>query len=136
MIFSQILLTFLSIMFGPDIKEIKKIYEKRNKKNIQGLEISNSIDAVSKKLEDSKEIIENALIEIKKQKILFEELKKDAIVSQQITSMNQEQVEAMNKLLERTLNKQEKKSFPKNILMSLFFCILGAVLGIYLSKIF
>ena len=86
------------------------------------------------KLQESKMIIENALLEMEKQKILFEQMKEEAEISQQITSMNQEQVSALNKLLENTLNKQEKKSFPKTFLLNLFFCVLSAILGFVLGK--
>ena len=49
--------------------------------------------------------------------------------------MNQEQVEALNKLLENTLNKQEKKAFPKTFLWNLFFCLLSTILGYILGKL-
>ena len=85
--------------------------------------------------EDVKEIIENALLEIEKQKKLFEQMKQEAEISQQITTMNQEQVNALNTLLENTLNKQEKKTFPKTLLWNLFFCLLSAILGYILGKL-
>lgn len=59
-----------------------------NVKIRENTEISESIDVVSKNLADSKEIIEDALIEIEKQKKLFEQMKQEAEISQQITSMN------------------------------------------------
>jgi len=89
---------------------------------------------VSKKLEESKDIIDNALLEMEKQKKLFVQMKKDAEISQQVSEMNKQQVEALNVLLENTLNKQEKKSFPKTFLWNLFFCILSAILGFVLGK--
>lgn len=130
----EILISVISSFLGVNLKDIKKTFTKEILEKSESLEISESIDTVSKKLEDSKEIIENALFEINKQKKLFEQLKQEAIISQQITSMNQEQVDAMNKLLESTLSKQEKKSFPKNLLWNLFFCVLSAVLGFVLGK--
>lgn len=130
----EILASVISSFLGVNLKDIKRILDKEISKNTEGLEIGESIDIVSKKLEDSKEIIENALFEMEKQKKLFEQLKQEAVISQQITSMNQEQMDAMNKLLESTLNKQEKKSFPKNLLWNLFFCILSAVIGFILGK--
>ena len=105
----EILISLISSFLGVNLKDIKKTLNKEVSHNTESLEISESIDMVSKKLEDSKEIIENALFEMEKQKKLFEQLKQEAVISQQITSMNQEQVDAMNKLLESTLNKQEKK---------------------------
>lgn len=132
--FIEIALTMLSTLGGISLKDIKKVFDKEKIESAENLEISESIDIVSKKLEDSKEIIEVALFEMEKQKNLFEQMKKEAEISQQITSMNQEQVTALNKLLENTLNRQEKKSFPKNFLWNLFFCILSAILGFALGK--
>ena len=131
----EILVSVISSFLGVNLKDIKKTLNKEALQNAESLEISESIDTVSKKLEDSKEIIENALFEMEKQKKLFEQLKQEAVISQQITSMNQEQVDAMNKLLESTLSKQEKRSFPKNLLWNLFFCVLSSVLGFVLGKI-
>ena len=51
-----------------NLREIKKILNKENDKIRENTEISESIDVVSKNLADSKEIIEDALIEIEKQK--------------------------------------------------------------------
>lgn len=133
--FSELLFSINSYFLGVDLKELKKSFDKNALKESGNLEISENIDNVSKKLEESKEIIENALLEVEKQKKLFEEMKRDAEISQQISSMNQEQVNALNKVLEVTLNKQEKKSSFKNILLNLFFCVLGAVLGYVFGKI-
>lgn len=63
-------------------------------------------------------------------------MKKEAEISQQISSMNQEQVTALNEILKNTLDKQEKKAFPKNLLWNLFFCVLSAVLGFVLGRYF
>lgn len=76
----------------------------------------------------------SGLLEMEKQKKLFVQMKKDAEISQQVSEMNKQQVEALNVLLENTLNKQEKKSFPKTFLWNLFFCILSAILGFVLGK--
>jgi DNA-binding transcriptional MerR regulator len=130
----DICIAIISSLGGINLKEIKKIFDKGSAEDVENLEISESIDIVSKKLEDSKEIIEVALLEMEKQKRLFEQMKKEAEISQQITSMNQEQVSALNELLESTLNRQEKKAFPKTILWNLFFCVLSAILGFALGK--
>ena len=128
------MIAITSSFLGINLKDIKKILNKKSINNSENTKISASIDAVSKNLVDSKETIENALREIEKQKILYEQMKQEAEIYQQITSMNQEQVDALNKLLESTLNKQEKKSFPKTFMWNLFFCILSAVLGFVLGK--
>lgn len=135
-IYISILSTILSTVIGVDLKDIRKSLNKEKLKNSGNLEISENIDTVSKKLEESKEIIENALIEMDKQKKLFEHMKKDAEISQQISSMNKEQISALNDVLEKTLINQDKKSFYKNIFLNLFFCILSAVLGFALGKLF
>lgn len=134
--FLEVLATLISAFLGVNLSELKQSLDKKNLKESGNLEISKNIDNVSKKLEESKEIIENALLEVEKQKRLFEEMKKEAEISQQISSMNEKQVNALNKVLECTLNKQEKKSSFKNILLNLFFSVLGAVIGFVLGKIF
>ena len=133
-IYMSIISSLVSAILGVNLKDIKRTLNKEKLKNSGNLEISQNIDAVSKKLEDSKEIIETALVEMEKQKTLFEQIKREAEMSQQITSMNQEQVAALNELLEKTLNKQDKKSFLKTFMWNLFFCVLSAVLGFLLGK--
>ena len=117
----EVLISVISSFLGVDLKAIKASLNKEKLKTSEDNVISENIDYVSKNLQNSKEIIENALLEMEKQKKLFEQMKQEAEISQQITSMNQEQVEALNKLLENTLNKQEKKAFPKTFLWNLFF---------------
>lgn len=132
----ELYISVISSVLGINLKDIKKVINKGKLKDAGKLEISESIDDVSKKLEDSKEIIETALLEIEKQKELFMQMKKEAEISQQISSMNQEQVTALNEILKNTLDKQEKKAFPKNLLWNLFFCVLSAVLGFVLGRYF
>lgn len=132
----SILSSIVSTILGVNLNDIKQTLDKEKLKSSGNLEISENINTVRKKLEDSKEIIETALLEMDKQKKLFEQMKKDAEISQQITTMNQDQVAALNELLEKTLNKQDKKSFPKTFFWNLFFCILSAILGFVLGKFF
>lgn len=132
--FSEIYISLVSNIIGIDLKQIKRVLDKEKLRKSGQVEISDSIDVVSKKLEESKNIIDNALLEMEKQKKLFVQMKKDAEISQQVSEMNKQQVEALNVLLENTLNKQEKKSFPKTFLWNLFFCTLSAILGFVLGK--
>ena len=132
-IIMELCISIISMILDIDIKNIKKGLDKKTN-NKENLEITESIDTVSKKLEESKLIIENALLEMNNQKKLFEQMKKEAEISQQVASMNKEQVSAFNELLENTLTKQDKKSFPKTFLWNLFFCILSAILGFLLGK--
>ncbi len=132
--FSEIYISLVSNIIGIDLKQIKRVLDKEKLRKSGQVEISDSIDVVSKKLEESKNIIDNALLEMEKQKKLFVQMKKDAEISQQVSEMNKQQVEALNVLLENTLNKQEKKTFPKTFLWNLFFCILSAILGFVLGK--
>lgn len=132
-IIMELCISIISMFLDIDIKNIKKGLDKKTN-NKESLEITESIDTVSRKLEESKLIIENALLEMNNQKKLFEQMKKEAEISQQVASMNKEQVSAFNELLENTLTKQDKKSFPKTFLWNLFFCILSAILGFLLGK--
>ena len=94
----EVLISVISSFLGVNLKDIKASLNKENLKTSEDNVISVSIDSVSKNLQDSKEIIENTL-------------------------------------LENTLNKQEKKTFPKTLLWNLFFCLLSAILGYILGKL-
>ena len=133
-IYITILSSITSSVLGISLKDIDKILHREKYKNTETLDISRNIDTVSRKLEDSKEIIGTALVQMEEQKKLFEQMRKEAELSKQISSMNQEQVSALNELLEKTLNKQDKKSFPKTFLWNLFFCFLSAIIGYLLGK--
>ncbi len=130
----DIYVSMISSILGVSLKDIRKVLRKEKLKNEGKSEISDSIDVVSKNLEESKIIIEEALLEMEKQKEIFAQMKKEAEISQQVSSMNKEQVTALNELLQNTLDKQERQSFPKNQLWNLFFCIFSAVLGFLLGK--
>ena len=86
----ELYISAISSVLGINLKDIKRVINKKKLEDAGKLEISESIDDVSKKLEDSKEIIENALLEIEKQRELFVRMKKEAEISQQISSMNED----------------------------------------------
>lgn len=130
----EIYLSILSATIGIDFKGIKKSLDRKKLMESGNHEISDSIDIVSEKLEDSKQIIDNALLEMEKQKKLYEQLKADAELSKQISSLNKEQIDAVTSILEGTLNQKDKNSFYKTFFWNLFFCILSAVLGFLLGK--
>ena len=127
-------MSILSATIGIDFKGIKKSLDRKKLMESGNHEISDSIDIVSEKLEDSKQIIDNALLEMEKQKKLYEQLKADAELSKQISSLNKEQIDAVTSILEGTLNQKDKNSFYKTFFWNLFFCILSAVLGFLLGK--
>ena len=59
----NIMIAITSSFLGINLKDIKKILNKKSINNSENTKISASIDAVSKNLVDSKETIENALRE-------------------------------------------------------------------------
>lgn len=131
----DILVSLTSSFIGIDLKRIKRAINR----DTDSTDISKRINAVCKNLDQSKEAIETTLAEIEKQKKEFEQLKQEAELSQKIANMNKEEIEALNQVLEATLDKQEKKAMPKTIGINIVFCVasavLGAVLGFVLSRV-
>lgn len=127
----DILVSLTSSFIGIDLKRIKRAISR----DTDSTDISKRIDAICKNLDQSKEAIETTLAEIEKQKKEFEQLKQEAELSQKITNMNKEEIEALNQMLEATLDKQEKKAMPKTIGINIAFCIASAVLGAFLGFI-
>ncbi len=64
----EVLISIISSFLGVSLKDIKKSLKKENLNKSEDNVISESIDSVSKNLQDSKEIIENALLEMERQK--------------------------------------------------------------------
>ena len=64
----DIYVSMISSILGVSLKDIRKVLRKEKLKNEGKSEISDSIDVVSKNLEESKIIIEEALLEMEKQK--------------------------------------------------------------------
>lgn len=131
----DVMISIASSFIGADLKRIKKALNR----DTDNIDISERIDVVCKNLDQSKEAIETTLAEIEKQKKEFEQLKQEAELSQKIANMNKEEIEALNQVLEATLDKQEKKAMPKTIGINIVFCVasavLGAVLGFVLSRV-
>lgn len=129
-------LSVVEFFYGINLNDFLKILKNQKTVDSDALEISQNLDKVKLQLEDSKRTIDDALNKMDEQKKLFEQMKRDAAISEQIQSLNHEQVEALSKELEKTLDKQDKKSFPKNFLWNMFFCVLSALIGFYLGKHF
>ena len=131
----DILVSLTSSFIGIDLKRIKRAINR----DTDSTDISKRINAVCKNLDQSKEAIETTLAEIEKQKKEYEKLKKEEKMKQKIANMNKEEIEALNQVLEATLDKQEKKAMPKTIGINIVFCVasavLGAVLGFVLSRV-
>ena len=131
----DVMISIASSFIGADLKRIKKALNR----DTDNIDISERIDVVCKNLDQSKEAIEITLSEIEKQKKEFEQLKQEAELNQKIANLNKEEIEALNQMLEATLDKQEKKAMPKTIGINIAFCIasavLGAVLGFILSRV-
>lgn len=77
----EVLISVISSFLGVDLKAIKASLNKEKLKTSEDNVISENIDYVSKNLQNSKEIIENALLEMEKQKKLFEQMKQEAEIS-------------------------------------------------------
>ena len=64
----DIYVSMISSILGVSLKDIRKVLRKEKLKNEDKSEISDSIDVISKNLEESKIIIDEALLEMEKQK--------------------------------------------------------------------
>jgi len=113
-------------MLGIDKKLLKKVF-RRNQ--IKELNITDNFHIIQDKLNETQEIIENVLKEVDEQKIIFEQKKEEADISMKISKLNQEELDAVNKLLKDSFTKEGKRSNVINIALGLIFCILGVVIG-------
>lgn len=128
--------TMVSVALDIDLSVLAKVFEKTTAEKSDSDQLTDAFDEVTAKLQESKIVIEDAMRQVDAQRKLVEHLKEEAEISRQVSNMNEDQLKALSKVMEKTLAKNEKQSMPRNILINLFFCVLGAVLGFVLSRIF
>lgn len=128
--------TMVSVALDIDLSVLAKVFEKTTAEKSDSDQLTDAFDEVTAKLQESKIVIEDAMRQVDAQRKLVEQLKEEAEISRQISNMNEDQLKALSKVMEKTLAKNERQSMPRNILINFFFCVLGAVLGFILSRIF
>lgn len=93
-------------------------------------DLSQSIEVVEKQLSTSKYAIDAVLSELEKQKENVDNLKKQAELYGRMSSLSEEQKQAITTFL----TQHEKKSAKANWYWNLFFCCLSAVIGWLLGR--
>ncbi|MBE5766691.1 MAG: hypothetical protein E7335_05980 [Clostridiales bacterium] len=134
-VFHDVVANIVSSMIGTDIKELKRAILKGSSGNSTSNSVADNFDKVTEKLQESKAVIEEALKQVDEQKKLTERLREEAEASKQIASMNHEQIAAVTKLLDKSLGKNDKTAFKRDIIMNIVFCLIGAALGYFLGKL-
>ena len=125
----------VSTMIGTDIKALKCAILKGSSADSVSNSAADNFDKVTEKLQESKAVIEEALKQVDEQKKLTERLKEEAEASKHIASMNHEQIAAVTKLLDKSLGKNDKSAFRRDIIMNIVFCLISAALGYFLGKL-
>lgn len=130
-------LPFYGLPSNKIISLVEKAFSAADKNESKDVnEIAENIDEVTEKLNDSKAIIDRTLVEMERQKVLLNELKEKAQTNEALAKMNQDSVDAIKEVLRREIAENEKANAKKNLAWSLFFSILGAVIGFALGKFF
>lgn len=133
---TPVLRILVSVVLDVDLSDLAKAFDKSVAKKSESDQLTDAFDEVTAKLQESKAIIEDAMHQVDEQRRVVEQLKEEAEISRQVSNMNADQLKALSKVMEKTLAKNDKQSLPRNLLINLFFCILGAVLGFILARIF
>lgn len=121
-------------ILGIDIKELRKILDKKNYNEAEN-NLLESFDIIQEKLTESQIIIENTLKEVSEQKNVFEKMSRDAEICKNMLELNEEQFDSMRILIERPIKIEGKKATINTIVFGAFFCILGVALGYLLAQI-
>lgn len=135
-VFIHALRMAVSVALDVDLSDLAKVFEKTITKKSESDQLTDAFDEVTAKLQESKAVIEDAMRQVDEQRKVVEQLKEEAEISRQVSNMNEDQLKALSKVMEKTLTKNDKQSMPRNILINLFFCVLGAVLGIIFTRLF
>ena len=134
-----VLSTLLSSFTGVSVSVIELFYKKRkllaNEKKQQEI-LSEKIEKLTQSLHESSQLMIEIEAEFDRQKKMAEKWKEEAATSQVIAAMNQNEIDAVTKLLGNQIEKESKKSGRQSWWWSLFFCLLGIVGGYILARLF
>lgn len=134
-----LLSTLLSAFTGVSAGFIEMFYKKSklvaSEKKQQEI-LSTKIEKLTQSLHESSQLMIEIEAEFDRQKKLAEKWKEEAATSQVIAAMNQDELDAVAKLLGSQLEKENKKSGRQSWWWSLFFCILGIVGGYIIARLF
>lgn len=122
----------LTSITGIDSKQLRKAFRKATHTTNEADIVSDSFDDVTKKLNDSKKIIEEVLIKVEEQRKIADQLKQEAETNKQIAALTDEQRQALSRVLEKTLQKNSRRG----LVFDALFCILSAIIGFVLGKLF
>lgn len=120
---------------GVTTELLLKIIKSRNQK-VYSKDIINSFSNVQKQLIDTKNDISTLLSEVEKQKENFIELKEKADLNMQTIQFTDDEVNAIEKVLSKSVVREGKKNTKLTIILGLIFAILGAIIGFFLGKYF
>lgn len=131
---------FILKQYGIDADLLKEALEKIGgkksvNKNNEGQEILDTIDAVQKQLEESKNTIDKSLEQIEKQKELFEQMKKEAEMNKQLSSLTEGQAKAVKDCFGHEIREENKKITLKDIKLCVISGMVGTVIGMFCSYI-
>lgn len=135
----SLLSTLLSAFTGISVSVIELFYKNKkilaNEKKQQEI-LSEKIEKLTQSLHESSQLMIEIEAEFDRQKKLAEKWKEEAATSQVIAALNQDEIDAVTKLLGHQLEKESKKSGRQSWWWSLFFCILGIVGGYVIARLF
>ncbi|EKO3804729.1 TPA: hypothetical protein ACRZ2J_004903 [Vibrio campbellii] len=89
--------------------------------------LEDRIDALTKELRHSSQLISDIEVEVSQRKKVVEELKESAEQYKHLASLDIKQVQAVSQALEKSTTKGNKKAAWLNFIQSTFFFILGIV---------
>ncbi|WP_050937203.1 hypothetical protein [Vibrio harveyi] len=89
--------------------------------------LEDRIDALTKELRHSSQLISDIEVEVSQRKKVVEELKESAEQYKHLASLDIKQVQAVSQALETSTTKGNKKAAWLNFIQSTFFFILGIV---------
>ena len=134
---AEIFVDILSVVIGIRSTTLKKILEKTNLLKLEETStqaLADKVADLSSTLRKSSELMSEIELEFAKQKELAEKWKDEASTSQNIVSLNQDEVDAVTKVFGGKLERESKKTNRKTLFWGAMFCIIGLIGGFLISR--
>lgn len=133
MTLNDLLYEILSYTLGIDKSLVKKI-RKINKFDEEEQSILENYTILEKRFSEMQDLLTDVLCIIDKQKKAMEIKIEEAKQSEVLVHLNETEVEAIEKLIERPIKRESQNSKRSSILWGALFCIIGIIGGFLIGK--
>ena len=130
------LVTMIGVIFSM-LAALTSLWLTKIKNNtVKKQDMASKINDIAKTLSESSDMLTDIETELQKRIDKVNNLKEEAEQAEQIISLTQDQVQAIQSSINKELKKDSRKSFWSGVVVNFVFFVLGALVSFLISRFF